>query len=190
MELATGGFAAAALKFAVGQARDRRSRSKLADAYEGAAEIVVNHYTGPSCPSGSEAWNAIVDLLRLDECGEALSLDGTLNEEALVPLRYRYTQDEPSLLDILGRMIDGIAKIAKQTLPQNDQTVANLLTAKANEARALLREQARKLDDIGDRLEDVYEAVRTGAVSGEPTTAAAPSPQTRITVSRGRSSKS
>ena len=172
MELATGGFAAAALKFAVGQVRDSRSRTKLAAAYEGAAEIVVNHYTGPLFPPRSEAWNAIVNLLRMEACGEALSLSGTLNEQSLAPLRFRYTQDEPPLLDILSRMIDEIAKIAKQTLSQNDRTVANLLTAKANEVRALLREQDRKLDQLGDRLEDVYEAVRSGAASAEPTTAA------------------
>ena len=192
MDIATGGFATAALKFAVGQARDSRSRTKLAAAYEGAAELVVNHYETASTnfAAGAPAWNAIVDLLRTEACGEALSLDGTLNEESLRPLRYWYTQDEPPLLDILSRMIDEIAKIAGETLRQDDRTVVNLLTVKANEARALLREQAGKLDHIGDRLEDVYKAVSGGAVAGEPAPPREPSPRTRTTASSGQSSTS
>jgi hypothetical protein len=145
----------AAGKFAIGIAtnyiRDFFKRRKLKAAYAKAAVTVFTYYETTGIHFEHPSWLGISRLVRAEECGAALSMGGALTDDVLDRLRRIYSQTDPPMEDILGRLVSEIRIHARKTLPLDFQTLEDILSAKV----ALLRVDVK---GVGEQIK--HESVR------------------------------
>ena len=165
-------FALPAAKYIAGPIfnaiRGAKKRQKLRNAYAEAAFKVRSYYEqdrgiwfdGPSEPK----WQAISSILKDEEFAQALSLGAAPREEDIRLLRRKYGQEDPPLLEIVREMTLAIAEIARETLPDDDSTVAGIVMS-LDAVRTAVENQRyqRILDEFGQvhsGIESVHDEVR------------------------------